>query len=41
MKLDKVLCCWFMFAFLAVRAQNTMVVYSSSEDLTNRNVLVM
>ena len=40
MKPDKVLCCKFLFAFLALTMQKQNSCLLRTEDLTNRNVLV-
>ena len=40
MKPDKVFCCRFLFAFLALTVQKNTICLHLTEDLTNRNVLV-
>ena len=39
MKLDKVVCCMFLFAFLALMVHKTHSCLLLTEELTSRNVL--
>ena len=40
MKPDKLLCCMFLFAFLALTRTNNNRIWNVLEQLTNRNVRV-